>query len=223
MTSTTLDTPFGPATLHVCSGGSNAAVVLQAAAERERRDGVAVRAAIYGAKLAGIARVVEIVTARPIDRLLAETAYVVPHDLVDLTFGDYLTFFTGKGYGFLPQHTPFCPDMRAALITAGRSADPRSCSRGVVAALENWQGLAEAGAWGAHLGGLGVSPAAFLARELELCYVPLCMLAPRDDVQQVIERMLPLLPEDRRCPCATAMVAARERGLVGEDWRTWLP
>lgn len=222
MTTTSIDTPFGPTRLEVWSAGGTSAVVLWAAAERTQRNVTAMRAAIYGAKLASIARVVELVPVSPLDRLLAEAVYVVPHDLIDLTSGDYLTFFTGKGYGFLPQHTPFCPQMRTGLNAAARHAEPGSCSRGVIAALGSWQELAEARTLGAHLGGLGVSPVAFLARELELCYAPLCMLGQHEGVRQIVQEMLQLLPEDRTCPCATAMASARERGLVGEDWRAWL-
>ena len=163
------------------------------------------KATIYAAKEIGVSRLVEVVAARPIDRLLPEAGYLVPHDLVDLTRGEYLTFFVGKGYGFLPQHTPFCPELHAALATAVRAADPAGSCRGIFAALDSWEGMDEGRVWGGHLAGLGVSPAAFLARELELCYAPLCVLGSRDNVEAVVDRMLDELPGQCQCACGSAM------------------
>ncbi len=216
------ETPFGRVTLDLRRTPRGSTIVLTEGTAGEVRDDLQTRAAIYGAKVLRATRIVEVVAARPLDRLLPENGYVVPHDLVDLTRGHYLTFFASKGYGFLPQQTPFCPDMRAALVGAARSIDPASAGRGIVAALDGWDELDEARRWGAHLAGRGVSPAAFLARELEICYVPLCVLGSSHAAAAIIDRMLDALPAERNCPCSRAMLQARERGLVGDDWRTWL-
>ncbi len=216
------ETPFGRVTLDLRHTQRGSTVVLDEGTAGEVRDDLQTRAAIYGAKVLRATRIVEVVAARPLDRLLPENGYVVPHDLVDLTRDHYLTFFASKGYGFLPQQTPFCPDMRAALVASARSIDPASAGRAIVAALDGWDELDEARMWGAHLAGRGVSPAAFLARELEICYVPLCVLGSNHEVAAIIDRMLDALPVERNCPCSRAMLQARERDLVGDDWRTWL-
>jgi 5'-methylthioadenosine phosphorylase len=216
-------TPFGPAALEVWRRGPAATVVLRPGSVDLSTGPQAVRAMIYGTRQIGATRVLELVAARPLDRLLPEHSYAVPHDLVDLTRGRYLTFFEGKGYGFLPQHTPFCPEMRAALVRAARASDPASAGRGIFAALDRWEDMAEARRWGAHLGGIAVSPTAFLARELELCYAPLCLLGVSGAaVDEVIGETIDHLPAERDCPCSTAMRATRERGLIGEDWREWI-
>ena len=218
-----ITTPFGPVDLEVWRGGPATTVVLRPGSADLSAGAQAARATIYGARQLGATRVLEIVAVRPLDRLLPEDSYAVPHDLVDLTRGRYLTFFEGKGYGFLPQHTPFCPEMRAALVRATRLAKPTSAARGIFAALDSWDDLDEARRWGAHVGAIAISPTAFLARELELCYAPLCLLrGPGTDVNKVITEMIDHLPAERHCPCATAMQATRERGLIGEDWRTWI-
>jgi 5'-methylthioadenosine phosphorylase len=215
MTIERVKTPFGAAEIE----RFGAMVLLPPSATA---GGKQIRAAIYGAKALGATRIVEVVPVQALDRLLASRTYVVPHDLVDLTRGEYLTFFEGRGYGFMPQQTPFCPDMRRALGDAARSVDPVSAARGIVAAISSPDALDEAARWGAHVAGRGVSPAAFLARELELCYVPLCLLDEHAAIDAIITRLLDSLPAERDCLCARAMQATRDRGLIGEDWRTWL-
>jgi 5'-methylthioadenosine phosphorylase len=216
-------TPFGPSDLEVWRGGPATTVILRPGSIDLSAGAQAARATIYGARQIGATRVLEIVAARPLDRLLPEDSYAIPHDLVDLTRGRYLTFFEGKGYGFLPQHTPFCPEMRGALVRATRAGDPAGAGRGIFAALDRWDDTDEARRWGAHLAGIAVSPTAFLARELELCYAPLCLLGvPRTSVDETIAKMIDHLPDERHCLCSTAMQATRERGMIGEEWRTWI-
>ena len=218
-----VETPFGKATLHLAQHGANIAAVLPDAADV--RGGLQIpQALIYAAKVGGATRVVEVVRTRALDRLLPDEGYVLPPDLVDLTRGKLLTFFVGKGYGFLPQQTPFCPEMRSALVPAVRVTHPLSAARGTFAALDEWEQTDEATAWGAQLAGIGVSPATFLARELELCYTPLCLLGDGFyAIEAVVEEMLTRLPQERQCLCRSAMQGARDRGLVGPDWRAWLP
>ena len=211
-------TPFGAARIETWQRGPTKLALFTDEASSPAQ----ARAAVYGAKALGAERIVELVVARPLTRLLAASTYAVPHDLVDLTRGHYLTFFEGKGYGFLPQHTPFCLELRAGLGAASRAVDPMSAGRGVYAAIDHWEQLEEAKQWGAHFAGMRVSPTAFLARELELCYVPLCCLGPEPALRELVDRMAPELPVKRGCPCATAMQPTRQRGLIGDDWRTWL-
>jgi 5'-methylthioadenosine phosphorylase len=216
-------TPFGRICLLRAGEAPRAAVLLREEDLRGGQRGERIRAAIYGAKQMGIERIVDIVPARPLDRLLPEGGYALPHDVVDLTRGQYLTFFEHKGYGFLPMHTPFCPELRAALLPGVRAINPLSAARGIVAALDGWEQIGEAQRWGAHIAAVGVSPAVFLARELELCYVALCVPdAAAVDYDDLIDDMLTRLPAERTCPCGTAMQATRQRGLVGDDWREWL-
>jgi len=215
-------TPFGNAVIEVAGSGETQVAII------DRRDGPAhnranIRATVYGVKLLGIARIVDVLPARAIDRLLPRDGYAVPHDLVDLTHGDYLTFFEGKGYGFLPQKDPFCPELGAALVRTLRAIAPMTAARGVLAAVDDVEVYDEAERWGAHMLARGTSPAAYLARELEVCYIPLCVFGePRGALETIATDMLAALPEERSCVCATAMQTTRQRGLVGDNWQEWL-
>jgi 5'-methylthioadenosine phosphorylase len=213
---TDCETPFGPIALPIVAAHGRRAALLH--------DQIDPRGAIYAAKSSGLQRVIEVVSAAPLDRLLAEPGApwaVVPHDAVDLTIGRAATFFVDKGYGFLGQQQLFCPELRAAAIAALADRPGRSFTRGVLAVTDQ-PAMTLDPRWGAQLIARSGVPAAYLAKELELCYTPLCALAPLDDLDALLDALLATLPDQRSCPCATAMQATRERGLVGDDWRGWL-
>lgn len=192
-------------------------------------------AAIYAARAAGATRVVELAPVVALNRLLEPGDLLLPGDLIDLTRHPRYTFFAGKGYGFLSQREPFCPALRAALLGSARALTARSFARGVYLAAEPLP-TAPGQFWEADIAGAGVVPTSFLARELELCYAPLCVVTGRAEGQQdaraldramttltnVLADTAARLPEARDCGCAAAMQAYRDRGDIGPDWRTWI-
>lgn len=217
---TQTETPFGAVELLVVTAHGHQAVLLQ--------DMLDPRGALYAAKSLGVERVVEVVSATALDRLLAEQVAAaetllagLPHDAVDLTVGRAATFFVDKGYGFLGQQQLFCRELRAAALVALASRSAHVFARGTLAVTDQPEPTLDP-RWGAQLLARSGVPAAYLAKELELCYVPLCALSPLDDLAALAAALLAALPDQRGCPCATAMQATRERGLVGDDWRTWL-
>ncbi|GIV97420.1 MAG: 5'-methylthioadenosine phosphorylase [Herpetosiphonaceae bacterium] len=180
-------------------------------------------AAIYAAKALGATRVIEVVSARPLDRLLDRGDIVLPDDLVDLTCGRRSTFFVGKGYGFIPQRPVFCPEVRSALLAGVRAGGGRSFARGTLAVVEDWGQSQAAREWGAHILASTVAPAAYLAKELELCYAPLCIVEEEEELPAaLLSAAIEHLPPARLCSCQSAMQPARQRGLVGDDWRLWM-
>lgn len=219
----TIETPYGPLQAAIAPFGGRAGAWVAA--------GASSFAAIYAARAAGATRVVELAQAVALNRLLGPRDLALPDDLVDRTAYPRYTFFAGKGYGFLSQREPFCPDLRGALLEALRERTPRSFARGVYLAAHA-PDAADA-VWDADLAGSGVVPACFLARELELCYAPVCVVgAPHAGwaeapevgagLADAIGAALDRLPGERACACATAMQQYRERGDIGTDWRSWL-
>lgn len=234
MTIITVETPFGDATIDL----RGETVWL--------RDELHPHAAIYAAKECGATRVIELVSARTVSHLLRGGDLVVPHDIVDLTLGRRSTFFVNKGYGFIGQNPFFCEDVRTFLLSAAHTTQRRVFSRGVLAVSEGMGvGLETAKGWNTQLDARSVAPAAYLAKELELCYAALCVIEASipemerqlqlpeearaahqaqlmDQVAADLEIVTLKLPEARTCPCASAMAATRQRGLIGDDWRTWV-
>jgi 5'-methylthioadenosine phosphorylase len=196
-------------------------------------------AAIYAAKAAFAARVIELAPVVACNRLLEPDDLLLPDDLVDRTRHPRYTFFAVKGYGFLAQREPFCPTLRGALLAAGQRYTWRVFARGVYLSTEEPSAIEAGALWDADVAGSGVVPASFLARELELCYTPLCVvgelpaLTPSADpvamgegsqlpLADVLADALRSLPAERVCVCATAMEQYRARGDIGPDWRTWV-
>jgi 5'-methylthioadenosine phosphorylase len=173
----TIETPYGivSARLHPL-GSLRAAWVTP---------GASPFAALYAAKAAGASRVVELAPAAARNRLLESGDLLLPDDLIDRTRLARYTFFAGKGYGFLSQREPFCPALRGALLAAaaervGNGAGlgaRRVFARGVYLAAQEPERVEGESIWEADIVGGGVAPISFLARELELCYAPLCVVA----------------------------------------------
>lgn len=185
---------------------------------------------------------------RAVNRLLQPGDLFIPDDLLDMTWGQCETFFVDKGYGFVPQNPPFCSILRVCILAAARSAiagiplsgRPRVFGRGTCGAVND--GVSETeqhvlrtlslGSVDAF--GHGGAPAVFLARELELCYAILGYVADTgtqheqlpDTTQQIVistlEQVRESIPHKRLCQCPDLMRPARERGLIGDDWHTWL-
>src|SRR5262245_53923733 len=211
-----LDTPYGPVDAQIGSLGARHVAWVAV--------GASPFAAIYAAKAAGAARVVELAPVAPQNYLLDQDDLLLPDDLVDRTRLPRYTFFAGKGYGFLAQREPFCPHLRGALLAAADERTPRVFARGGYLATDDPH-LGES-EWDADVVGDGVVPASFLARELELCYAALCVVAEGDSAIPTVEWMEALLVEalsrtssKRTCTCATAMQQYRDRGDIGPDWR----
>jgi 5'-methylthioadenosine phosphorylase len=213
----TFETPYG--TIHACLrplGAWRAAWVSAADSPF---------AAVYAAKAAGATRIVELAPVVARNRLLEPGDLLLPDDLIDRTQHPRYTFFAGKGYGFLAQREPFCPTLRGALLAAAPIHAPRVFARGVYLAAEEPNTIGPDAGWDADIVGSGVVPISFLARELELCYAPLCVVDGRvayEKFASLLADALRSLPEMRACGCSTAMQQYRDRGDIGADWRTWI-
>jgi len=114
-----------------------------------------------------------------IDPGLAVGQFVLPHDVIDATTGRAKTFFEGMGLGVLRHAETFCPAVRAALAEALADLGVPRVAEGVCAVtdgprLETPAEVRALAAQGATVVGMTVAPEFALARELEMCYAPLC-------------------------------------------------
>ncbi|ABX03780.1 MAG TPA: hypothetical protein DEF47_03925 [Herpetosiphon sp.] len=215
-TITSLNTPFGLAMFATkSSAGGSLAILL---------DEPNPHAAIYAAKSQGVTWIIEAVSMLPCDGLLQPDDILIPDQLVDLTQQRSSTFFRNRGYGFIGQNSVWCPDLRASLLTAAQSISQRVFSRGTLAVGEADTTLEAAQTWQAHGLSRSAAPAAYLAKELELCYavVGIVGTAASKLGNTLIASVAQHLPTAPTCACRQTMQSARDRGLVGDDWRTWI-
>jgi 5'-methylthioadenosine phosphorylase len=137
------------------------------------------RANIYALKEQGVTRLLAWSGPGAIDNTLKIGEYVLPDDLIDDTRGRETSFYKGTGLGFLRQSPVFCPEIHdAAVITFSRLRLPYRpqgvyvCTHGP--RLETPAEIRRYREAKAHLVGMTLAPECFLARELELCYYPIC-------------------------------------------------
>jgi len=114
-----------------------------------------------------------------IDPNLLVGTFVVPHDVLDRTTCRAKTFFEGTGLGVLRHSDPFCPALRQALAGALEATGAPHTARGVYVCtdgprLETPAEIRLFASQGAAVVGMTVAPEFALARELQMCYAPVC-------------------------------------------------
>lgn len=103
---------------------------------------------------------------------------ILPSDILDETRSRPSTFFQGKGWGFIRSHPTFCPGIQEAFRQAAAGLGETLAEGAVYVCtegprLETAAEVRKYAACGGDLVGMTLSPEAFLARELEMCYAPL--------------------------------------------------
>ncbi|MFQ5715567.1 MAG: MTAP family purine nucleoside phosphorylase [Nitrospinales bacterium] len=259
----TLKTPFGTsAPIHRFSGGDFDFLFLSRHGERDyaiTAPYVNYRANIYALKEFGVERIIAWSGPGIVNPAFQPGEFVAPHDIIDETRRRESTFFKNRGHGFIRQSEPFCPQIRDALLQTLHDAGLSRQNQGVYVCTEGprLESPAEIRKYriiGADLVGMTLAPETFLARELEMCYAPLCYLtnfaegvARRDfqtgklfegmqtpEEHSKVEQALNQFPRvirggmallaalGRNCHCKEAMLRYKKKGMIGEDWHSWI-
>jgi len=105
--------------------------------------------------------------------------FVLPDDLMDETKRREYSFFKGRGWGFVRQSPVFCPEVRRVLAKALRELGLEFSETGMYVCtegprLETPAEIRKYARLGGDLVGMTLSPEVFLAKELEMCYAPIC-------------------------------------------------
>src|SRR5581483_6017327 len=162
--------------------------------------------------------------------------FVVCDQLVDRTRTRPNTFYDGPVTTHISFADPYCPTMREVIVVRGRELGIPIHDRGTVVVIEGPRFSTRAeSAWFASAGWEVINmtqyPEAVLARELEICYANISLITDYDvgmegvppvtneEVVRVFARnnarlrdllfaVIPALPTERACPCATALSGA---------------
>jgi len=160
---------------------------------------------------------------------------VVPHDLVDFTKSRRSTFYDSAPVTHIDVTQVYCPETRLTLIEAMKKYDSHGHDRAVLVCTEGprLETPAEIEVFrrlGCDIVGMTGAPEAFLARELEMCYAPICFVTnmaagmqarlTASELVEVAKKKFPVLeqilrdavknlPRERRCVCASALKNAR--------------
>ncbi|MEK6692170.1 MAG: MTAP family purine nucleoside phosphorylase, partial [Nitrospirota bacterium] len=139
------------------------------------------RANIWALKELGVERIIAWTGPGSINKKIRPGDYVIPHDLIDFTKNRPVTFYEGKGLGFIRQNPVFCPEIRDALNKVTKQSGISAHKNGVYLCTEGprLETPAEVNFFrkiGADMVGMTLVPEVFLAKELEICYSALCYI-----------------------------------------------
>ena len=197
------------------------------------------RANLWAMKEVGVERVIGPCAAGSLQAHVKPGHFVICDQLVDLTWGRDDTFYDGPETTHVAWADPYCPTMREVAIGQAQEQGLDFHERGTVVTVQGPRFSTRAeSAWYLSLGWEVINmtqyPESVLARELELCYLNISLITDYDvgveddDVEPVshelvievfnenlgrlrdlLFRIVPALPAERDCPCATALEGAR--------------
>ncbi|MGH2653806.1 MAG: S-methyl-5'-thioadenosine phosphorylase [Actinomycetota bacterium] len=197
------------------------------------------RANVWAMKELGVRRIVGPCAAGSLQPAVKPGHFVICDQLVERTWGRQDTFYDGPETTHIGFAEPYCPTMREAAIKEGRDLGIELHERGTVVVVQGPRFSTRAESDFFRLQGWEVInmtqyPESVLARELELCYLNVSLITDYDvgvegeDVEPVsherviqvfnenisklrdlLFRVIPTLPDERTCPCASALEGAR--------------
>ncbi|HSO81274.1 S-methyl-5'-thioinosine phosphorylase [Thiocapsa sp.] len=182
-----VETPFGETSAPVASGRLDGAHILflprHGAGHRLPPHRINYRANLWALRALGAERVVGLAAVGGISARFAPLALAVPHDLVDYTYGREHSIYDGEqgGLDHVDMTSPYCEELRRALIRACAESGHPAIEDGVYAAtqgprLETTAEIARLERDGCDLVGMTGMPEAGIARELGLCYASLAFV-----------------------------------------------
>lgn len=141
------------------------------------------RANIAALKAAGATDIVAVNAVGGITRQASTGALVLPHDLIDYTWGREPSFYDGgeRGVEHIDFTQPFDAELRQAIANCAASIDQPLVAEGVYAVtqgprLETAAEVRRLANDGCSVVGMTAMPEAALARELGMAYCSLCLV-----------------------------------------------
>lgn len=193
------------------------------------------RANIYALSLLGVERIFATNAVGSMNPDLPPGIIVIPDQFIDFTRCREHTFSTQGNVYHIDFTEPFCPEMAESLLTAADETGipVHSGSTYVVTEGPRFETPAEINAFrmlGGDLVGMTLVPECVLARELQMCYLSVCvvtnfaagmeqrhltateveeMMAEKgEQVARLISTALKHLPDKRSCFCSRSLDSA---------------
>ncbi|MBM3463167.1 MAG: S-methyl-5'-thioadenosine phosphorylase [Armatimonadetes bacterium] len=239
-----METPYGPPSDRIALaevGGRKVAFLPRHGKDhRYPPHKVPYRANLWAMKQLGVTRIVGPCAAGSLAPQVAPGSFVVCDDFVDRTSGRADTFYDGPITTHVGLAEPYCPQMRKVAIAAGKSNAIELHERGTMVVIQGPRFSTRAESkWFQSQGWEVINmtgyPEAYLARELEICYVNISLItdydnglegqpgvepvsheavlevfrANNDRVKKMIETIIEMTPATRDCGCGSALKSAR--------------
>ncbi len=198
------------------------------------------RANLWAMKELGVTRIIGPCAAGSLKASVKPGHFVICDQMVDRTAGRRDTFYDGPITTHVSFAHPYCSQLRPLAAKVVRSLDIRCHDAGTVVTIQGprFSTIAES-RWYSSLGWEVINmtqyPEAYLARELEMCYVNISLITDYDvglegqagiepvtheavievfqanteRVKRVINALCEQMPQKRECACGTALQGAR--------------
>lgn len=196
------------------------------------------RANLWAMKQLGVERVIGPCAVGSLQPHVKPGDFVICDQLVDLTRGRPSTFYDGPVTTHISFADPYCPTVRKVAIEQAGALDISVHEHGTVVVVQGPRFSTRAESHNFAQNGWEVinmtqHPEAALARELEICYANISLVTDYDvgvvgeveavtheevirvfqenneRLRDLLFKVVAALPEERDCPCATALANAR--------------
>jgi 5'-methylthioadenosine phosphorylase len=187
---------------------------------------------IWAFRQLGIERIIAVDCVMAISEEIKLGELVVPEDVIDFTKSRKSTFYDESPLIRVELMVPYCPEIRFVLSKSIEEVGKSTWKGIVYACIEGprYATKAEMAVYrelGCSIIGTASIPEAPLARELEICYSPLCLVVKNTSGQsltpdimgklkevckEVLTRAIEKMPE-RKCECTMALEKARSEAL----------
>jgi 5'-methylthioadenosine phosphorylase len=195
------------------------------------------RANVWAMKELGVKRVLGPNACGSLQTDVKPGDFVICDQMVDRTRSRTGTFYDGPVTTHISFADPYCPTMRERAVGSARELGIPVHDGGTVVVIEGPRFSTRAeSAWFASAGWEVINmtqyPESALARELELCYANISLITDYDvgvegvppvtndevvrvftenneKLRDLLFAVIPSLPDERDCPCATALTGAR--------------
>ncbi|MFM7719360.1 MAG: S-methyl-5'-thioadenosine phosphorylase [Actinomycetota bacterium] len=195
------------------------------------------RANLWAMRELGVTRIVGPNACGSLTPSVRPGDFVICDQLVDRTRERPNTFYDGPVTTHVSFADPYCPTMREVAIREGRNLGIPLHERGTVVVIEGPRfSTRSESEWFSAAGWEVINmtqyPEALLARELEICYANISLITDYDvgvegvppvtheevvrvftennaRLRDLLFAVIPALPAERPCPCATALEGAR--------------
>jgi len=194
------------------------------------------RANVWAMKELGVSRIIGPNACGSLQADVKPGDFVICDQFVDRTWGRKDTFYDGPTTTHVSSADPYCPDMRAVAIAEAKKLGITVHEKGTVVVIQGPRfSTRSESKWFASQGWEVINmtqyPECYLARELEICYCNISLITDHDagaegaepvsndevvrvfgenndKVRALLHAMIPAMPDDRACVCASALDGA---------------
>ncbi len=236
-----VETPYGspsaPLTIGVVEGREVAFLPRHGRAHEHPPHMINYRANLWAMRSLGVSRIIGPCACGSLRADVHPGEFLIADQLVDRTTGRKDTFYDGPKTTHISFADPYCPTLRPLALQAARDEGITAHDGGTMVVIQGprFSTRAESrwfSAAGWSVVGMTQYPEAYLARELEMCFVNVSLVTDYDAgledddaavthegvlevfnanvarVRRLLFALLPRIPVERDCPCATALGGA---------------